>query len=286
MRALWRGSISFGLVNVPVRMYAATERKSVSFRQIHRECGTPIRYEKVCPACNRKVEEDEIARGYEYEKGRFVIIEDKDLEAIPDETTRTIDIIDFVDLKEIDPVYFDHSYFLGPEETGQKAYLLLFEALRKTGKIAIAKVTIRAKQSLACLRPYGENQLVIETMFYPDEVRDAGEITVSPGIKLHENEIKMAVQLIDSLAAEFRPEKYTDEYRKALLDIIRAKVEGQEIKIPAPREEKVVDLMEALKASLAMVEEEKGKNRLPAGAGKRGPLHNPSSTRLMTGCLR
>lgn len=234
MRALWRGSISFGLVNVPVRMYAATERKSVSFRQIHRECGTPIRYEKVCPACNRKVEEDEIARGYEYEKGRFVIIEDKDLEAIPDETTRTIDIIDFVDLKEIDPVYFDHSYFLGPEETGQKAYLLLFEALRKTGKIAIAKVTIRAKQSLACLRPYGENQLVIETMFYPDEVRDAGEITVSPGIKLHENEIKMAVQLIDSLAAEFRPEKYTDEYRKALLDIIRAKVEGQEIKYPLP----------------------------------------------------
>jgi len=261
VRALWRGSISFGLVNVPVRMYAATERKSVSFRQIHRECGTPIRYEKVCPACNRKVEEDEIARGYEYEKGRFVIIEDKDLEAIPDETTRTIDIIDFVDLKEIDPVYFDHSYFLGPEETGQKAYLLLFEALRKTGKIAIAKVTIRAKQSLACLRPYGENQLVIETMFYPDEVRDAGEITVSPGIKLHENEIKMAVQLIDSLAAEFRPEKYTDEYRKALLDIIRAKVEGQEIKIPAPREEKVVDLMEALKASLAMVEEEKGKKQ-------------------------
>jgi len=261
VRALWRGSISFGLVNVPVRMYAATERKSVSFRQIHRECGTPIRYEKVCPACNRKVEEDEIARGYEYEKGRFVIIEDKDLEAIPDETTRTIDIIDFVDLKEIDPVYFDHSYFLGPEETGQKAYLLLFEALRKTGKIAIAKVMIRAKQSLACLRPYGENQLVIETMFYPDEVRDAGEITVSPGIKLHENEIKMAVQLIDSLAAEFRPEKYTDEYRKALLDIIRAKVEGQEIKIPAPREEKVVDLMEALKASLAMVEEEKGKKQ-------------------------
>lgn len=275
MRALWRGSISFGLVNVPVRMYAATERKSVSFRQIHRECGTPIRYEKVCPACNRKVEEDEIARGYEYEKGRFVIIEDKDLEAIPDETTRTIDIIDFVDLKEIDPVYFDHSYFLGPEETGQKAYLLLFEALRKTGKIAIAKVTIRAKQSLACLRPYGENQLVIETMFYPDEVRDAGEITVSPGIKLHENEIKMAVQLIDSLAAEFRPEKYTDEYRKALLDIIRAKVEGQEIKIPAPREEKVVDLMEALKASLAMVEEEKEKTDCRPGQEKEGHFITP-----------
>lgn len=268
MRALWRGSVSFGLVNVPVKMYAATERKSLTFRQIHRECSTPIRYEKVCPACNRKVEEDEIVRGYEYEKGKFVVVEDKDLEAIPDETARTIDIVDFVDLKDIDPVYFDHSYFLGPEETGQKAYLLLCEALRKTGKIAIAKVMIRAKQSLACLRPYGENRLVMETMFYPDEVRDAGEITVAPGIKLHENEIKMAVQLIDSLAGEFRPEKYSDEYRKALLDIIRAKVEGQEIRIPTLREEKVVDLMEALKASLAMVEEEKGKKQ-PAGRGRK-----------------
>jgi DNA end-binding protein Ku len=259
MRALWRGSISFGLVNVPVKMYAATERKSLSFRQIHKTCGTPIRYEKVCPFCNRKVEDDEIARGYEYEKGKFVVIEEKDLESIPDETTRTIDIVDFVDLAEIDPVYFDRSYFLGPEETGQKAYLLLFEALKKTGKIAIAKVMIRSKQHLACVRPYGENRLVMETMFYPDEVRDAGEIPISPGVKLHENEIKMAVQLIDSLSADFRPEKYTDEYRKAMLDIIRAKVEGEEIKVPPGREEKVVDLMEALKASLAMVEKEKRK---------------------------
>ncbi|MCG0275341.1 MAG: Ku protein [Thermosediminibacteraceae bacterium] len=269
MRALWRGSISFGLVNVPVKMYAATERKSVSFRQIHKKCGTPIRYEKVCPTCDRKVEDDEIARGYEYEKGKFVIIEEKDLESIPDETTRTIDIVDFVDLAEIDPVYFDRSYFLGPEETGQKAYLLLFEALKKTGKIAIAKVMIRSKQSLACLRPYGENYLVMETMFYPDEVRDVNEISIPPGIKLHENEVKMAVQLINSLSAEFKPEKYTDEYRKALLDIIKAKVEGNEIRIPEGREEKVVDLMEALKASLAMVKEEQEKEGKKETAGRR-----------------
>jgi len=262
MRALWRGSISFGLVNVPVKMYAATERKNLSFRQIHRECGTPIRYEKVCPFCNRKVEDEEIARGYEYEKGKFVVIEDKDLEAIPDETVRTIDIVDFVDLREIDPIYFDHSYYLGPEGTGQKAYLLLIEALKKTGKIAIAKVMIRSKYSLACLRPFGENHLIMETMFYPDEVRDAGEIELSTNIKLHENEIKMAVQLINSLSTKFIPEKYTDEYRKALLEIIKAKVEGQEVKIPAAKEEKVVDLMEALRASLALVEKEKeGKER-------------------------
>lgn len=264
MRALWRGSISFGLVNVPVKMYAATERKSLSFRQIHRACGTPIRYEKVCPFCNRKVEDDEIVRGYEYEKGKFVVIEEKDLESIPDETTRTIDIVDFVNLSEIDPVYFDRSYFLGPEETGQKAYILLFEALKKRGKIAIAKVMIRSKQHLACVRPYGEKHLVMETMFYPDEVRSAGDVPILPDVKLHENEVKMAVQLIDSLSSDFKPEKYADEYRKAVLEIIRAKVEGEEVKVPLGREEKVVDLMEALKASLAMVEREKEKERIRA----------------------
>lgn len=257
MRALWRGSVSFGLVNVPVRMYAATEKKSISFRQIHKKCGTPIQYEKVCPNCGGKVEDDEIVRGYEYEKGKFVIIDEKDLEGIPDETTRTIDIVDFVDLRDIDPVYFDHSYFLGPEETGQKAYILLRKAMEEAGKIAVAKVVIRAKQSLACLRPYGKNYLVMETMYYPEEVRDAGEIPFSPDVKLHENEVKMAVQLVSSLSTEFKPEKYTDEYRRALLDIIRAKIEGKEVSIPAPREEKVVDLMEALKASLALAEKEK-----------------------------
>lgn len=257
MRALWRGSISFGLVNVPIKMYAATEKKSISFRQLHKECGTPIKYQKMCPTCKREVKEDEIARGYEYEKGKFVIIDDRDLESIPDETTRTIDIIDFVDLKDIDPIYFDHSYFLGPEETGHKAYILLRKAMEDAQKIAVAKVVIRAKQSLACLRPYGGNYIIMETMFYPEEIRDAREIPILPDVKLNENEIKMAVQLVSSLSTEFKPEKYTDEYRKALLDIIRAKVEGEQVTIPVPREEKVVDLMEALKASLELAEKEK-----------------------------
>lgn len=261
MRALWRGSISFGLVNVPVKMYAATEKKSVSFRQLHKECKTPIKYEKMCPTCNRKIEDDEIVKGYEYEKGKFVVIDDKDLESIPDKTTRTIDIVDFVDLKEIDPIYYDHSYFLGPEETGQKAYVLLRNAMEQTGKIAIGKVVIRSKQSLAALRPYGDNHLIMNTMFYPDEVRNAGEITVSKDINIGENEEKMAVQLINSLSSEFNAEKYTDEYRKAMLDIIQSKIEGEEIEIPVPREEKVIDLMEALKASLAIAEKEKEKEK-------------------------
>lgn len=270
MRAMWRGSISFGLVNVPIKMYAATEKKSVSFRQIHRECGTPIKYAKLCPHCDRQVGEEEIARGYEVEKGKFVIIEDKDMEAIPDEPTRTIDIIDFVDLKDIDPIYFDHSYFLGPEETGQKAYVLLRRAMEEGGKIALAKVVIRSKQSLAALRPHGEKHLIMETMFYPDEVRDAGEIPVSDEVKIHDNEAKMAVDLVTSLSTEFEPGKYTDDYRKALLDIIRAKAEGEAVTIQAPREEKVVDLMEALKASLSLAEKEKkAKAKASASSGRK-----------------
>lgn len=261
MRALWRGSVSFGLINVPVKMYASTEKKSVNFRQIHRECGTPIRYEKICPNCNRKVQEDEIARGYEFEKGKYVIIEDKDLENIPDKTARTIDIIDFVDLKDIDPIFYDHSYFLGPEDTGQKAYILLRKAMEEGGKIAIAKVVIRSKQSLACIRPYGKSHLMMETMFYPDEVRNVEEIPLTVQAEPHENEVKMAIQLVNSLSTDFVPEKYTDDYRSALLNIIQAKVEGQEITAPAPKEEKVIDLMEALKASLALAEKEKANSQ-------------------------
>jgi DNA end-binding protein Ku len=259
MRAMWRGSISFGLVNVPVKMFAATDKKSLNFRQIHMECGTPIRYEKMCPNCNRKVEQEEIARGYEYEKGKYVIIEEKDLEGLPDESTRSIDIIDFVDLIEIDPIYYDRSYYLGPEETGHKAYVLLRKAMVEGGKIAVAKVAIRSKQSLAVLRPYGSAHIVMETMFYPDEVRNSKEISIKSDVKLHDNELKMAVQLISSLSTNFEPEKYTDDYRKAMLDIINAKVEGDEVKTAVVRDEKVVDLMEALKASLDLAEKEKKK---------------------------
>ena len=257
MRAMWRGSISFGLINVPVKMYASKENRSISFRQIHRECGTPIRYEKVCPTCNRKVEENEIGKGYEFEKGKYVIIEDSDLEKIPDKTTRTIDIIDFVNLREIDPIYYDNSYFLGPEETGQKAYVLLRKAMEEGGKIAIAKVVIRSKQNLACIRPYGEKHIVMETMLYPDEVRNVEDIPLSPKAEPNEAEVKMALQLVNSLSTDFNPQKYTDDYRSALLDIIQAKIEGQEISTPTPREDKVVDLMEALKASLAQAEKQK-----------------------------
>lgn len=258
MRTMWKGSISFGLVNVPIKLFSATESKSVKFRQLHKECLNPIQYKKWCPVCDREIGLEEIVNGYEYTKGKFVVISEQDLERIPDETTRTIDIVDFVDLAEIDPIYFDRSYYISPDEIGVKAFTLLKRAMDEAGKIAIAKVVIRSKQNLACIRSFGDKYMVLETMYYPDEVRPVSDLPAIPEPKIHDNEIKMAVQLISSLSAGFDPAKYTDEYRKALLDIIQAKVEGEEVRVPEAREPgKIVDLMDALRASIAAVEKEK-----------------------------
>lgn len=275
MRTMWKGAISFGLVNVPVKLYTATESKSIKFRQLHKECMNPIKYEKVCPVCNKELEDNEIVRGYEFEKGRFVVVDDKDLERIPEETAKTIDILDFVNLEEIDPIFFDRSYYLSPDETGSKAYALLRRAMEETGKIAIARVIIRSKQNLACIRVYDKNYLVMETMFYPDEVRSTAGLPSLPDPKLHENEIKMAVQLIGSLSEKFDPGKYTDEYREALLELIHGKIRGEEVKVPGyTGEGKVVNLMEALKASL----EAANKSRMVSEEKKKGRLENSKGT--------
>lgn len=217
MRPLWKGAISFGLVSIPVKMYAATQQKDVKFNYLHRECKTPIQYKKVCPHCQREVEADEIVRGYEYQKGRFVVIEDEDFENLPLSTMRTIDILDFVDLKDVDPIYYLKSYFLAPEEYGVKPYRLLFEALGNTGKIAIAKVFIRTRENLVIVRRYS-NCLLMETMLYPDEVRKPENIPeIDNTVDIHENELKMAENLISNLSSEFKPEKYSSGYREALL---------------------------------------------------------------------
>ncbi|HHX94591.1 MAG TPA: Ku protein [Clostridia bacterium] len=258
MRPLWKGAISFGLVSIPVKMYAATEQKNVKFNYLHRECKTPIKYQKVCPACGKEVSADEIVRGYEYQKGRYVVIEDEDMENLPLNTMRTIDILDFVELEDIDPIYFVKSYFLSPEEYGKKPYKLLFEALGKTGKIAVAKVFIRSRENLVTLRRY-RNCLLMETMLYPDEIRQPESIPeLLEEVEIHENELTMAESLITNLSSEFKPEKYKSDYREALLKVIHAKIENDEVATPkAPHEEKVIDLMEALKASLAATEGKK-----------------------------
>lgn len=252
MHTMWKGSISFGLVNIPIKMFAATEDKDIRFRYIHKECNTPIKYKKTCPTCDKEISEDEIVRGFEYEPGHFVIIGQEDLESVKTEIdSKTIDILDFVNLSEIDPIYFDKTYYLSPQEARGKAYNLLRTAMNDTHKIAIAKVTIRNKQTLAALRVY-HNVLVMETIFYPDEVRDTKLI---PGLPENEEvdkkELDIATKLIDNLTAEFDPGKYKDEYRTALQEMIDKKVAGKEIEVaPKAPERNVIDLMEALQASL------------------------------------
>ncbi len=262
MHTIWKGSISFGLVNIPVKMFTATESKDIRFRQIHEACGTPIRYKKVCPKCDSEVIEEEIVKGYEYETGKYVIVSKEELAAAAPETRKTIEILDFVNLEQIDPIYFDKTYFLAPYETGDKPYQLLHTAMKKTGKIAIAKVMIRSKESLAAVRIY-ENCIVMETIFSPDEVRS---VELVPGIqneaKVSDSEINMAVQLIENLATDFEPEKYTDEYRIRLQELIQKKIKGEEVvtapELPAAAN--VVDLMEALQASVEAAKKSKTKS--------------------------
>lgn len=260
MHTIWKGSISFGLVNIPINLFAATENKDISFRSIHKECNSPIKYEKVCPVCDREVKNDEIIKGYEYEPGKYVVISNDELKEIAPESNKTIEIIDFVKLEEIDPIYFEKSYFLGPQDNGHKSYLLLKQAMEDTGKIGIAKITIRSKESLAIVRVY-EKGLLLETVFYPDEVRNVGQV---PGLDyeyhLDEKELEMATQLIEQLTTEFKPEKYTNDYRTALMELIESKVTGEEFTVPkeAPKTN-VVDLMAALQASIDQTKPQDGK---------------------------
>ena len=257
MRTLWKGAVSFGLVNIPIKMYVATEHKDIKFNFLHKECMNPIQYRKFCPHCDREIASEEIVRGYEYQKGSYVVINEEDLDRIPLENTKTIDILDFVDLTQVDPIYFDKTYYLEPSQGGEKAYGLLIEAMSQTGKVAIAKVIIRSKQSLAALR-IKDQVLIMETIFWPDEIRSPSALNlgVDRG-KLHDNEIKMAVSLIDNLSTSFEPAKYQNEYRQALWEIIESKIVGKEVVAAAPVADRgnVVDLMEALKASVKLAEE-------------------------------
>ncbi|HPU21639.1 Ku protein [Thermoclostridium caenicola] len=279
MHTMWKGSISFGLVNIPVKMFAATEDKDIRFKTLHKKCRTPIRQERVCPTCQETISPDDLVRGFEYEPGRFVLIDDEDLEAIKPATAKTAEILDFVDLREIDPIYFDKSYYLAPQEnSGHKAYSLLCQAMQKTGRIAVAKITIRNKQSLAVIRVLN-NILILETIFYPDEVRPVSLIPGIPqDVRIEERELAMAEQLIENLTTEFRPEKYRDEYREELLELIRKKAEGEEIvSAPEAPQRNVVDLMAALQASLQQTQEMRKQGKTPPGKerarkGKKQPI--------------
>ena len=251
MRPIWSGTISFGLVSVPVRMFPATESKELRFHFLHKEDLTPIAYEKVRRDDRQPVDADEIVRGFEIEKGRYVPLDDEDLDRLDIELTHSIDICDFVDLDQIDPVFFRKAYYLLPADGVEKPYRLLVRALEETGKVGIAKVVIRNKQHLAAVRPY-DGLLLLETMYYADEVRKPEALDVDLGTtRLQKAEVDMAKSLVENLSAPFEPEKYDDTYRKELLDLIRAKAEGEPLPEPSTEQEgEVVDLMAALRESV------------------------------------
>ncbi|KKE77740.1 Ku protein [Oceanobacillus caeni] len=268
MHTMWKGSISFGLVNIPIKMHAATENKDVKLRQLHKECKSPIKYEKVCPVCDKEINNDEIVKAYEYAKNKFVVLDDEDLEALrKEQEDRAVEIVDFVKLEDIDPIYFEKSYYLSPNEGGAKAYSLLRSALKDTGKIGIAKMMIRSKEQLAVIRVY-ENVLVVETIHFPDEVRNVQDVpNVPEETKIGEKELETAKMLIEQLTTEFEPEKYTDEYRTALLNLIEDKKNNEETSTPTltekPMPDNVTNLMDALQASLDRAKKDKPKPSQP-----------------------
>lgn len=253
-RAIWSGSISFGLVNVPVKLFTAVSPKEVRFHMVHDADGARIKQKRVCSADGKEVPYEHIAKGYEISPGQYVVISREELEEFDPKVTHTIDIEEFVDLAEIDPVYYQTTYYLAPDRGAAKAYALLVQAMNDAGKVGIAKVVIRTKQYLCAVRPI-DKLLAVSTMLFADEIVPASKLEGMPSseAKPKERELAMAEQLIQSLAAKFEPTKYKDEYREKVLKFIRMRAEGQEIVVPPKEREvggKVVNLMDALKASL------------------------------------
>jgi DNA end-binding protein Ku len=254
-RSIWRGAISFGLVNVPVKLYSAVSKKTVRFNQLHAKDQQRIQMKRWCPGEDAEVPYEEIVKGYEISPDRYVVITPEELEGLDPQKTRTIDIEDFVDLDEIDPLYYEHPYYLVPDTGAAKAYKLLLTALEESNKVAIARVVIRSKEYLTAIRAAEGGVLTMETMLFSDELVPTDQLDELPegDVTATEREVEMAKQLIESLSTEFEPEKYHDEYRERVLELIERKAAGEEITIEAPPEEpaKVPDLMAALEASLA-----------------------------------
>jgi DNA end-binding protein Ku len=266
MRTIWNGSISFGQVNIPVGMALATKpaarESDVSFRMLHRECLTPIKNKRWCPQHDREVSNDEIVKGWEVAKGQFVVVEEADLEALSTaDDSRTIAITRFVELSEVDPIYFDRTYFLAPADAAaqRRPYVLLLEAMKETGMAAIGKFVRQGAEHFCLIRPKGD-ALALETLFLAEDVRSQAEIEEAvQEVEVKEAELELARQVIASLVADFDPEELTSDYRRDLRALLEAKLAGEEIAVPEPAEEKapVVDLMEALRASVADVQQSK-----------------------------
>jgi DNA end-binding protein Ku len=268
-RAIWSGSITFGLVNVPVKLFSAVSPKEVRFHMVHDADGARIKLKRICSADGKEVPYEHIAKGYEVSPGRVVMITEEELEKFDPVATHTIDIEEFVALPEIDPIYYQSSYYLLPDRTAARAYQLLFQAMKDANRVGLARIVLRTKQYLCAVRPFGK-LLTLSTMLYADEINSQSEIEGAPKeeAKPKGREVQMAEQLVESLGARFQPEKYKDEYPAKVLALIKAKAEGREIKVAARERPpaKVVNLMDALKASLSAAD--KGVRRAPAQAAK------------------
>ncbi len=283
MRTIWKGAISFGLVTIPVKVYGATQEKGLKFHQLHAADGGRIRYKRVCSVDGDEVDFADIVKGYEYEKDHYVLLTDEELDAPPVPTARAIEIERFVAADEIDPIYFQRSYYLVPEPAGSKAYQLLREAMVDDDKVALAKVAFRDKEHLATLR-LRDKVFVLETMFWPDEIRPPTFDELDAPVEVRPQEVRMARSLIESLSDEFDPEEFRDEYRAALEELVARKVQGEEVTYAESEEpSKVVDLMEALRASVeaAKAGKQPAARASPAAAG--GARRPPGRRRRAAG---
>ncbi len=255
-RAIWSGAISFGLVNVPVRMFSAIQENDLRFHMVREKDGSRIGYDKVAKKDGKPVDDDDIVKAYETDKGKLVYLSDDDFEAAQTKGYHSIDVTDFVPYEQIDPIYFEHTYYLGPQDGAEKVYALLVQALERSGLVGIGSFVMRQREQLGCIR-VREGALTLEKLFFADEVRDPDTITPSKRVKVEKRELQMATELIDRFSGDFDPSKYRDTYRDALLKVIRQKQKGKEIKVPERQEPSTPDdLMEALRASL---DEAKGK---------------------------
>jgi DNA end-binding protein Ku len=279
---VWKGYITFGLITIPVRLYAAARTERISFNQLHNVCGSRIKQQTYCPHCERVVERSEIVKGYEVEKDRYVVVEDEDLKKIAPASSDNMEIFEFVKAEGIDPIYFDASYFMVPEEAGKKAYYLLRETMQKSGYSAIAKIAMHQREYTVVIRPHADG-LLLHTMFYPEEVREVPEFRRDENVTVRPQEISLAEKLVEGLAADFEPAKYHDEYQARVKEMLEAKREGQPVQAAGQKKRApVIDLMQALQKSLGELPQKKPAARA-ASAGSASPAKRTTKRRAAQG---
>jgi DNA end-binding protein Ku len=282
--SVWKGYLTFGLISIPIRLFSAARGERISLNQLHEVCHTRIKMPLFCPTCNRQVERSEIVKGYEYEKDQYVLFDEKELKKIEPESARSMEILEFVRLDEIDPLYYESSYYVTPEDEGRKAYQLLLDAMEESGYAAIAKITMHQREHIVVIRPR-DNGMTLHTMFYNNEIREVAEYGKrTPAAEPKEAEKKLATQLIESLAAKFEPEKYKDQYQESMQAMIAAKQAGQEVaEVQHTKMAPVIDLMEALKKSIAEKSQPAAKKpptrAVPAAASREQETRTPKRKR-------